>query len=145
MEASSPDIAHLHRPRFNQKFSQHMGLHLDSWLPERVVLTLDIEDHHLNPAGMVHGGVLMSLLDTAATLSGCYAPTLEERKGAMTLSMTTSFISAVTHGKISAIGRKRGGGKSIYMSTAELFDQNQNLIAIGEATLRYRKSEIQRR
>ena len=143
--AASPDIAELYRPRFEQKFSQHMGLELESWLPERVIISLDIEDHHLNPAGMVHGGVLMSVLDTAATLSGCYAPTLEARNAAMTLAMNTNFIAAVTHGRVSAVGRKRGGGKSIFMSVAELFDDRDNLVAVAEATMRYRHSSIQKR
>jgi hypothetical protein len=37
-----------------------------------------------------------------------------------------------------AVGRRRGGGRKIFMVTCEVFDDQEKLIAMGEGTFRYR-------
>lgn len=132
------DVAAIFAPRFEQRFAQHMGLKLVRWVPDEVELGLDLQRHHQNPTGVVHGGVMLSLLDTAVTLAGCWSASLEERRSALTLSLGTSFIAAATEGHLTVIGRKRGGGRKIYMATAEVIDGDGKLIAIGDGVLRYR-------
>ncbi|KOP65510.1 thioesterase [Bacillus sp. FJAT-18019] len=46
-------------------FWGYLGCKLESASPEAVVVTLDAQPHHMNMMGIVHGGVLSSLMDNA--------------------------------------------------------------------------------
>lgn len=46
-------------------FWGYLGCKLESASEEEVVVTLDAEPHHMNMMGIVHGGVLSSLMDNA--------------------------------------------------------------------------------
>lgn len=46
-------------------FWGYLGCKLASATPEAVVVTLDVQPHHMNMMGIVHGGVLSSLMDNA--------------------------------------------------------------------------------
>lgn len=46
-------------------FWGYLGCKLASVSPEAVVVTLDAQSHHMNMMGIVHGGVLSSLMDNA--------------------------------------------------------------------------------
>ena len=47
-------------------------------------------------------------------------------------------MSQVSSGTFRAVGRRRGGGRKIFMVTSEVLDDQDKLIAIGEGTFRYR-------
>jgi 1,4-dihydroxy-2-naphthoyl-CoA hydrolase len=49
-------------------FAEHVGLVLEEASAERVVARLDWAPHLCTAGGIMHGGVLMSLADTAGAL-----------------------------------------------------------------------------
>lgn len=57
-------------------FARFVGLRIVSVSRGRVVLEVEVRPHHHNPAGVVHGGALFTLLDTAmgATLRTVQPP-----------------------------------------------------------------------
>jgi uncharacterized protein (TIGR00369 family) len=105
---------------------------------DNVTLELELAEHHLNRSDYVHGGVLASLLDTAMSFAGLYSPDPERVRKAVTLSMTTTFVSPVQLGTLTVVGRVRGGGRKTFMSAGEVFDEQGTLIAFGEGTFRLR-------
>ncbi|WP_028670361.1 PaaI family thioesterase [Saccharospirillum impatiens] len=106
--------------------------------PGEVKIELALTHHHLNRSDYVHGGVLASLLDTAMSFAGLYSPAPQWVRKAVTLSMTTTFVSPVQQGTLTVIGRVRGGGRKTFMSTGEVFDEQGKLIAFGEGSFRLR-------
>lgn len=126
--------------RFHEGFPELVGFRFLDWDEGRVALGLNLEEKHLNLGGTVHGGVLATLLDVAGACAGTYSgdPTIVRK--ALTLSMTTSFTGQCNQGEIRAIGTLKAGGRRIYFSTVEIFDENDNLIAMGEGTFRYRSN-----
>jgi uncharacterized protein (TIGR00369 family) len=125
-------------PEEPSAFQQAMRYRLAEWEPEHAVLTLEILPRHLNRSGVVHGGVLATLLDTVGGFAGTYCTVPGNKRGAVTLSLTTTFLSQSSSGTLRAVGRRRGGGRKIFMVTCEVFDDQDKLIAIGEGTYRYR-------
>ncbi len=117
-------------------FREVLGFSLSTWELGRVVLNTTIAKQHLNRNGTVHGGVLSSLLDTAAGLSGtyCVAPGNIRRCG--TISLNTQFISPVREGVMRAEGLQTGRGRKIFFAEARIFC-GDTLVATAQGSFRY--------
>ncbi|SHE81655.1 uncharacterized domain 1-containing protein [Modicisalibacter ilicicola DSM 19980] len=121
-------------------FQRLLGMHVGEWSEDRAVVELSIGEQHLNRSGIVHGGVLTSLLDTALSLSGLYCSVPGNVRKGMTLSLTTTFVAAARGGVLRAVGQRRGGGKATFMASGEVLDAAGNVVAMGEGTFRVRSA-----
>ena len=119
-------------------YFNHLDFRMVTWEPGLAVLELEIGPQHLNRSLTLHGGVLTAMIDTVCGFSGCYCSTPGNIRKAVTLSLTTSFTGQAASGIVRAMGRKRTRGRKIYVSSAEVFNSAGEIIAIGEATYRYR-------
>ncbi|WP_346798310.1 PaaI family thioesterase [Halomonas sp. Bachu 37] len=125
-------------------YHELLGMQVVEWTQEFVVIELNIADKHLNRSGIVHGGVLTSMLDSALSLAGLYCSTPGHVRKGMTLSLTTTFVSPARHGVLRATGTVRGGGAKTFMSSGEVRDEAGNLVALAEGAFRRRSgSETQ--
>lgn len=118
-------------------FRDLINLEIIEHSDDLAVFALTISAGHLNSQGYLHGGVVATMIDHAGGVAGCFNKTPDERKKAVTLSLTTSFLAPAKSGRITATARKRSGGKKIFASTTEVCDESGKLIAIGESTYRY--------
>ncbi len=120
-------------------FADLVGYHLASWREDAVELTLAVEARHLNRSGVLHGGVLTTLIDTACSYSGCFTPESAKPRRAFTLSLTCQFIATAEAGALlTARAEPSGGGRQVFFSRAEVRDQTGRLIGQGEGVHRYR-------
>ena len=53
-------------------FNNALGIRLSDWSDGRCSVELDVIGDHLNRSGVVHGGVLMTLLDVACGYAGTW-------------------------------------------------------------------------
>jgi uncharacterized protein (TIGR00369 family) len=83
-------------------FAGQLGLVLDEAGADRVVVRLDWAAHLCTTAGVLHGGVLMSLADSAGALVTFLG--LPEGKTTATITSTSHMFRPVTGGTV------RGGG-----------------------------------
>lgn len=60
-------VSELHRMT-EAGFQRHLGIRLVAAEPTRVVLELALDVRHANSTGLVHGGVLMALADSAGAM-----------------------------------------------------------------------------
>lgn len=123
-------------------FQRTTGYRLVAWNADEAVLDMPIEERHRNRAGVVHGGMLAALIDTACGFVGTFHPERGEQPGAVTLSLTTSYVAPAREGVLRVSARKRGGGAKTYFAAAEIHDQNGTLVAFGEGTFRYRSGKM---
>lgn len=135
-QAGSPPNAHSATE--SAGFHDLLGYRLVSLHANEVVIELALESRHLNRSGVVHGGVLMSLLDIVMADAGLQCSDPERVRRALTLSLTTTFTGQCSGGVIRAIGVKRAGGRRIFNSSGEIRDQQGQLLAMGEGTFRLR-------
>ncbi|WP_290648455.1 PaaI family thioesterase [Aquisalimonas sp.] len=119
-----------------------IGHRLTQWEEDLAVLELEVAPKHLNRSGVLHGGVLSTLLDAVCGFAGCYVSDPAEQRGSITLSLTVSFTGQVSEGTIRAVGRRRAGGRRIYAATGEVFGPDGQLIALGEGTFRLRSQTM---
>ena len=87
------------------------------------------EHRHYNPLGTVHGGVLATLLDTAAACS--VHSTLEPGERYTSLDLTVKFLRPVTveSGRLRAVGKVVQRGRRTSLAEAQVFDAADRLVA----------------
>ena len=118
-------------------FNVLLGYRLAEWRDDFARLELVLEPKHLNRSGVVHGGVLATMLDVALGYAGVFTAEPGRIRRCVTLTMTTSFLGQAKSGLLNCVARRRGGGKTIFMATGEVLDESGNPIALGEGTFRY--------
>jgi uncharacterized protein (TIGR00369 family) len=100
----------------------------------RVTFTLDPAEWHYNPIGTVHGGVLATLLDSAA---GCAVQsTLPAGVGYTSLDLSVRFLRPVSvqSGPLRCTGEVLNAGKRTALAEARLTDERDRLLAHATST-----------
>jgi len=92
----------------------------------RVVVSLEVRRELTNSWGAIHGGVLMTLLDTSMAFAARTAAA--DVIGVMTVDMTASFIRSAT-GRLVAEGRILYGARSLVFCEGEARNAAGELIA----------------
>ena len=122
-------------------FADLLGYRLETWREDYAEVMLDVEARHMNRSGVLHGGVVSSLLDTALGYAGTFSDDPAVDRRAFTLSLNTHFVGTASIGQtLTASARKTGGGRKIYFCTGEVRDQDGRLVGQGEGVFRYRGS-----
>lgn len=94
-----------------------------------VTLELEPQEFHYNPLGTVHGGVISTLLDTAAACS--VHSTLPAGVGYTSMDLNVKFLRAVTvdSGRLTCTGTVLQRGRRTALAEARLTDAAGRLIA----------------
>lgn len=92
-----------------------------------------VDPAHFNPNGVLHGGVLMGLLDTAM---GHAVATMVVPDGRFNAAaqMNVHFIAPIREGTIRACAQVRKIGKRLAVVEAEATDQDGRLVGVATAT-----------
>lgn len=100
----------------------------------RVIVVMSPTEFHYNPLGTVHGGVIATLLDTAAACA--VHTTLPAGFGYTSLDLTTKFLRPVTvdSGPLRCEGTVVHRGRTTALSEARLFDARDRLVAQATST-----------
>jgi uncharacterized protein (TIGR00369 family) len=120
-------------------FNRHLNIRIVAWREGEVTVELTVADFMRNRHGLVHGGVIATLIDAAAGYAGNYCPHPGRQRLSATIALTTSFLAPGRDGKLIAKARVRGGGRSIFASDVEVTDEAGQILAIGQASCRYMK------
>ena len=118
-------------------FDRHFGLEMISVTPEEVVGKVESAEHHLQPFGLIHGGVYASIAESLASI-GTYDGVRDEGKAAMGLSNQTSFLRPMFGGTIHAIARRRHKGRTTWIWEVDITDDEGRLCALVRMTIAVR-------
>ena len=114
---------------------QLLGAQLGTVEPGVVSFTLQPHESHYNPIGVVHGGVLCTMLDSA---TGCAVhSTLDVGWGYTSIDLNVSYLRGITldSGLLTFTGRVVKGGKRVAFASAEGVDAAGNVIATATSSL----------
>ena len=112
-------------------FNHHNGIMILDWQDGLAALRVDLAHDHLNPLGLVHGGLYASMLDVALAMSGSYRPAPEGLYPGLTLSLTTQYIAPLQVEDSFGIAKARrtGGGKTVFFAKGEVLAPDGRVIA----------------
>jgi 1,4-dihydroxy-2-naphthoyl-CoA hydrolase len=108
-------------------FAGHLGIVVDKASPEEVVARLDWAPHLCTAAGIMHGGALMTLADSA----GALVAFLGLPKGATTATITSTsqMFRPVTGGTVRAVAIPLNRGRTTITAQTSLYDSERRLVA----------------
>ncbi len=120
-------------------FADLVGYRLTRWEEDLAEGRVDLDERHLNRQGLLHGGVMTTLLDAVLGYCGIFTTIPERTRRALTLSLTCNYVGTARPGdSVIAVARKTGGGRSVFFATAEARDQEGRLLGTAEAVFKYR-------
>ncbi len=119
-------------------FADLVGYELGEWREDYAEVTLVVAERHINRSGVMHGGVLSTLIDTACGYCGTFSPEPGHRRRAFTVTLTSQFIASAPLGAtLTAAARRTGGGRQIFFSTCDVTDEDGRLIGKGDGVFKY--------
>src|SRR6266566_9414678 len=108
-------------------FAGQLGLVLDEAGADRVVARLNWAPHLCTTAGVLHGGVLMSLADSAGALVTFLG--LPEGKTTATITSTSHMFRPVTGGTVRAVAVPVHRGRTTVTAQTSVYDDTERLVA----------------
>jgi 1,4-dihydroxy-2-naphthoyl-CoA hydrolase len=111
-----------------------MGIVFTAASGDEVVCELDVREEHLQPFGLVHGGVDCGVIETITSIGA----TLHVRalgQQAVGLENSTSFVRAMRTGKLRATARPISRGRTNQLWEAWVRDEENRIVAQGRVRL----------
>lgn len=119
----------------NDRFARHLHIEMLEYGAGRAAARMEVNTHHLNSAGTVHGGAIFSLADAVFSAASNSHGTL-----AMAINVSISFFKAVTDGTLHAEGREISLNPRLATYIVDVKDDAGNAIALFQGTV-YRKKD----
>ena len=135
MSGSNLNAAQLRRVRKavgSVPFALMLGIELDDISSGTATLALNVRKELKQNHGVVHGGVVASLIDTATAFA--IITLLEPREKVTTVDLTISYLRPVTGGRLRATAKVVRAGRRVFVTSAEVFDKAGKLTATALST-----------
>lgn len=115
-------------------YNNVIGLRFVEASPDRFVAELEIDERHLQPYGLVHGGVYAGMIESLCS-TGAALSVWNEGKNTVGLENTTAFLRAVRSGTLRGTARPLTRGRRSHVWEAEIKDDRDRLVASGRVRL----------
>ncbi len=106
---------------------------IDDGIGGEAVAALDVNDRHLNPNGVVHGGVVFTLVDTAmgrATMS-----VLDEGRICASIEVAVRYLRPINGGRLVATASVlRAGRRIVHLEGRVTVDGDDRPVAVVQAS-----------
>lgn len=116
-----------------QGFDAAMGFRLVEATADRVVLSWQVGDQHLQGYRLVHGGAYCGAVESAASWGA--ALWLGDRGRVVGVSNQTDFLRAATEGRMTATATPIHRGRSQQLWLVEVLDEQDRMVARGQVRL----------
>ena len=110
------------------------------WLdddPDHARVRVPMRDELRQPVGLLHGGVMSSLVESVCSRATALA-VLDEGMMAMGQSINVSFLRPITEGHAEVLANVRRRGRTTWVWEAEVKDAEGRLCALAQMTIAVR-------
>jgi acyl-CoA thioesterase len=113
-------------------FARLLGIELDDIGRDTATLGLTVRKELTQNHGLVHGGAVASLIDTATAFA--IIPLLAPKERVTTVDLTISYLRPLTDGRITATAKVVRAGRRLFVVSAEVFGQDGKLATTALST-----------
>ena len=132
---SEIDPAKLQRAReafASVAYAKFLGLQLGEFGNGEASIYLDVRDELKQNQGVVHGGAVASLIDTASAFAVLTQIEVHER--VTTTDLTIHYLRTITEGRMAATARIVRGGRRLFVLSVEVRNDRNVLVATAVTT-----------
>ncbi len=119
----------------NDRLAKHLGIEMLEHAKGGARARMEIRDHHLNSAGMLHGGAIFALADAVFSAASNSHGTL-----AVAINVSISYFKAVREGTVTAAAEEVSLNPKLATYLIPVRDAEGSTIALFQGTV-YRKRE----
>jgi uncharacterized protein (TIGR00369 family) len=123
-----------HMQQYLAGLDSTLGFRLVSISRDEVVLEYEVDRRHLQPYGIVHGGVHCAAVETACS-TGAAVDALPRGQAVVGIDNHTSFVRAARHGKIRVVARPITRGRRAQLWEATARDEEGRIVSTGRVRL----------
>lgn len=98
---------------------------------------IKVEGHHLQPFGVVHGGLYGALAESICS-AATYEAVRENDEVALGMANSTTFLRPIAEGHVNALARARQRGRTTWVWDVELSDDEGRVCALVRMTIAVR-------
>jgi uncharacterized protein (TIGR00369 family) len=102
--------------------------------PDEVRAEIEVKEDHLQPYGLVHGGVLAGMVESLCSV-GAAISVIDDDKSTVGLENSTSFLRAVRSGTLHGSAKPVRRGRRTQVWAAEIRDDEGRIVATGRLRL----------
>lgn len=122
----------------NYGFSDNIGVEDVGFVGAQYKVGLHVRPDHLNGNGILHGGVVSTLLDACMArvfFLGLPKEEMDTLKYGVTVEMKVNFLRPASSGYVHGLGTMIKRGRTTSYTEGELFDDKGHLLAKSSATM----------
>ncbi len=131
-ELNAVRVARIHEAFASVPYAKFLGLELGEMKPGEASLHLEVRDELKQNQGVVHGGVVASLIDTASAFA--VVTQLEPDERVTTTDLTIHYLRPVISGRLTATARTVRAGRRLFVLSVEVMDDREKLVATAVTT-----------
>src|SRR5665811_472189 len=105
-----------------------LGIKFEEARSDRCVLSLDIDERHYQPYGLVHGGIYCVLVETAASVGAALYAMENGMNGAVGVSNATDFYRSHREGRIRAVATPIHQGRTQQVWEAKILRESDDVL-----------------
>lgn len=134
---NTPDLTDEQRRRVEAAregvpFLKVLGVEVESVGPGSATLLLPVREELMRNDGIIHGGAIASVIDSAFAFA--IIPLLGDNERTVTTDMTIHYLRPLSGGVSKTVARVVRAGRRVITVSAELFDENGKLAATALST-----------
>jgi 1,4-dihydroxy-2-naphthoyl-CoA hydrolase len=118
-------------------FADEIGTEWIDLDPDNARARIAVEKRHLQPFGIVHGGVYATLAESICS-AATYNTVREDGMVAMGQANDTTFLRPISEGEITATARTRHRGRTTWVWDVEITDDEGRVCALSRMTIAVR-------
>ena len=122
----------VERMRDAVPFLKLLGIEVESVGRGTATLLLPVREELSRNDGIIHGGAIASVIDSAFAFA--IIPILAENERTVTVDLTIHYLRPLSGGDARTIARVVRAGRRVITVSAELFDENEKLAATALST-----------
>jgi acyl-CoA thioesterase len=113
-------------------FARLLGIELEGIASGTATLAVNFRKELTQNQGVLHGGAIASLIDTATAFA--IISLLPPREKVTTVDLAISYLRPVTRGRVKAVAKVVRAGRRLFVVSAEVFDMQGKLTTTALST-----------